>query len=92
MLKEKFIKCFTDATTVILCPVYNAGENINLKFKYENFAKQIIKKSKTRIIMVNDEKDLLKYIKQNIFGNKIVIGMGAGSISNWMKFLASELA
>ena len=92
LLKEKFIKCFTDATTVILCPVYNAGENINLKFKYENFAKQIIKKSKTRIIMVNDEKDLLKYVKQNIFGNKIVIGMGAGSISNWMKFLASELA
>ena len=38
------------------------------------------------------KKDLLRYIKQNIFGKKIVIGMGAGSISNWMKFLASELA
>ena len=42
--------------------------------------------------MVNDEKDLLKYVRQNIFGNKIVIGMGAGSISNWLKFLASKLA
>ena len=91
-LKEKFIRCFKDANTVILCPVYKAGENINLKFKYERFAKQIIKKSRTRLIMINNEKDLLKYVKQNIFGNKIVIGMGAGSISNWMKFLASELA
>ena len=92
LLKEKFITCFRDANTVILCPVYKAGENINLKFKYENFAKQIIKKSKTRLIMINNEKDLLKYVKQNIFGKKIVIGMGAGSISNWMKFLASKLA
>ena len=91
-LKEKFIRCFKNANTVILCPVYKAGENINLKFKYESFAKQIIKKSRTRLIMINNEKDLLKYVKQNIFGNKIVIGMGAGSISNWMKFLASELA
>ena len=91
-LKEKFITSFKDASIVILCPVYKAGENINLKFKYETFAKQIIKKSKTRLIMINNEKDLLRYIKQNIFGKKIVIGMGAGSISNWMKFLASELA
>ena len=91
-LKKKFEACFRDATTVILCPVYKAGETINLKFKYESFAKQIIKKSKTKLIMVNDEKDLLKYVRQNIFGNKIVIGMGAGSISNWLKFLASKLA
>ena len=75
-----------------MCPVYKAGENINLNFNYETFAKQIIKKSKTRLIMIKNEKDLLKYVKQNIFGQKIVIGMGAGSISSWMKFLASKLA
>ena len=31
--------------------------------------------------------ELAKFLKQNIYGNKIVIGMGAGSISNWMKKL-----
>ena len=27
------------------------------------------------------------FVKQNIYGNKVVIGMGAGSISNWIKEL-----
>ena len=26
-----------------------------------------------------------KYIKNNIYGKKIVIGMGAGTISTWMR-------
>ena len=30
---------------------------------------------------------LKRFIKQNSFGEKIYIGMGAGSISNWMKNL-----
>ena len=31
--------------------------------------------------------ELIKYAKQNIYGNKIAIGMGAGSISNWIRDL-----
>ena len=30
---------------------------------------------------------LAKFIKKNMSGKKIVIGMGAGSISNWMREL-----
>ena len=37
--------------------------------------------------MVTDKKQLAKYLKQNMSGKKIVIGMGAGSISNWIKEL-----
>ena len=37
--------------------------------------------------MINDEKELAKYVKKNIYGNIIVIGMGAGTISNWMRNL-----
>ena len=71
--------------------MFKAGENIKLNFNYKNFAKQIIKNSKVNLIIVNEEKDILKYVKQNIFGNKIVIGMGAGSISNWMRSLEHKL-
>ena len=28
-----------------------------------------------------------KFLKANMYGKKIVVGMGAGSISNWMKEL-----
>ena len=37
--------------------------------------------------MIEDHIQLAKYIKSNIYGKKIVIGMGAGSISNWMREL-----
>ena len=30
---------------------------------------------------------LAKFIKANIYGKKIVIGMGAGTISSWMREL-----
>ena len=40
--------------------------------------------------MVDNEKDLFKLVKQTIYGNKIVIGMGAGSISNWMRELSKK--
>ena len=70
------------ADVLILCPVYKAGENIKLNFNYQTFAKNIIKKSRLTLIMIKNEIELLKYVKQNIYGNNFVIGMGAGSISS----------
>ena len=86
-LKKEFSESFKKADTVILCPVYAAGEKIKLGFNYYNFAKEIIKKSKVKLFMVNNQYQLAKFIKNNIHGKKIVIGMGAGTISTWMKEL-----
>ena len=86
-LKAEFASAFKDADKVILFPIYTAGEKIKLGFSYSDFAKDIIKKSKVKLFLVNDKYQLAKYIKYNIYGKKIVIGMGAGSISNWMKTL-----
>ena len=86
-LKKEFSYSFKKADTVILCPVYTAGEKMKLGFDYNNFAKDIIKNSKVRLFLVNDKYELAKFIKHNIYGKKIVIGMGAGSISAWMKEL-----
>ena len=86
-LRKEFSYAFKDANTVILCPIYTAGEKINLGFNYLNFAKEIIKNSKVKLFLVNDNSELAKFLKKNMYGKKIVIGMGAGSISNWMKKL-----
>ena len=88
-LHEEFSKSFLKADTVVLCPIYKAGENIKLGFSYNNFARKIIKNSKVNLILINNNLDLLKFTKQNIYGNKIVIGMGAGSISDWIRELPS---
>ena len=86
-LRKEFSFAFKDADTVILCPVYTAGEKIKLGFNYFNFAKEIIKNSKVKLFLVNDNIQLSKFLKKNMYGKKIVIGMGAGSISNWMRKL-----
>ena len=84
-LRKEFSFSFKSADTVILCPIYTAGEKIKLGFSYMNFAKEIIKNSKVKLFLINDNKHLAKFVKNNMYGKKIVIGMGAGSISNWMR-------
>ncbi len=86
-LRREFSMAFKKADTVILCPIYTAGEKIRLGFSYLKFAKEIIKNSKVNLFFVNDDIQLAKFIKKNMFGKKIVIGMGAGTISNWMRKL-----
>ncbi len=86
-LKRDFSLAFKNADIVILCPIYTAGEKIKLGFNYLNFAKEIIKKSKVELFLVKNNIQLAKFLKKNMYGKKIVIGMGAGSISNWMKKL-----
>ncbi len=86
-LKREFSYAFQKADTVILCPIYTAGEKIELGFSYLNFAKEIIKNSKVKLFLVKDNYQLAKFLKNNMYGKKIVIGMGAGSISSWMRKL-----
>ena len=86
-LKKEFTYAFKNADKVILMPIYTAGEKLSLGFKYENFAKEIIKNSKVKLFLADDRIQLAKYIKNNIYGKKIVIGMGAGTISSWIREL-----
>ena len=86
-LRKEFSFAFKEADTVILCPIYTAGEKIKLGFNYLSFAKEIMKNSKVKLFLVNSNYELAKFLKNNIYGKKIVIGMGAGTISNWMRKL-----
>ena len=86
-LKKEFTNAFKDADIVILCPIYTAGEKMKLGFNYDDFASEIIKNSDVRLFLVENNKQLAKYLKQNMYGKKIVVGMGAGSISSWIKDL-----
>jgi UDP-N-acetylmuramate--alanine ligase len=86
-LRKEFSFAFKAADTVVLCPIFTAGEKMKLGFSYIKFAREIIKNSKVKLFLVNDNFQLAKFIKKNMYGKKIVIGMGAGTISNWMRKL-----
>ena len=53
--------------------------------------KDIIKYSNTSVILVNNEIEIERFLKDNLVNNEIVIGMGAGSISQWMRNLPNKL-
>jgi len=89
--KKEFTFAFKDADQVILCPIYDAGEKIKLGFNYYSFAEDIIKNSKVKLFLINDQFQLAKFVKYSIYGKKIVVGMGAGSISAWIRELPNLL-
>ena len=91
-LKKEFSFAFKNADKVILFPIYTAGEKIKLGFSYISFAKQVIKNSKVQLFLLDNKFQLAKFIKSSIYGKKIVIGMGAGTISGWMRELPKLLS
>ena len=56
-----------------------------LNFNLLNFAKLISKNSKIQVIIVKNQKELTNYFRKNLINDEIIIGMGAGSISQWMR-------
>ena len=42
-------------------------------------------------MIVKNQKELLNYFKKNLISDEIIIGMGAGSISQWMRDLQFSL-
>ena len=90
-LKSEFANSFKESDLVVLCPVYSAGEKIDNKFKQDKFARLISKKSRIQVINIENQKDLESYIRKNLFDDEMVICMGAGSISSWIRNIATKL-
>ena len=91
MLKNDFASSFKECDTVILCPVYAAGEKKTYNYNQKKFSKLITKKSKVQVINIQNEIDLKMYIKKNLIDDELVICMGAGSISGWIREIAKDL-
>ena len=91
LLKKEFSKSFKFSDKVILCPVYAAGEKNNKKFDLIKFGKMISFNSNVDVIIIENEENFKNFFKKNLIRNEIIIGMGAGSISNWMRNLKQSL-
>ena len=50
-----------------------------------NFAKLISKNSNVQVITVQNGKDLKRFFQKNLFDDELVLCMGAGSISKWIR-------
>ena len=90
-LKNDFARSFSDSDLVLLCPLYAAGEKKDKMYNQDNFAKLISKNSRTQVINLKDQEDMNNFFKKNLIKDEIIIGMGAGSISNWLRELEYKL-
>ena len=91
LLKKDFASSFNASDTVVLCPVFSAGEKDQYNFDQDKFSKLISKKSNTQVINIKSQKDLKVYLQKNLLDDEIIIAMGAGSISNWIREISKEL-
>ncbi len=85
LLEKEFSFSFHSSDKLILCPVYSAGEKINKNYNEVEFAKLIAKNSNTQVILIKGQEELNKFFKKNLLSNELIIGMGAGSITKWMR-------
>jgi UDP-N-acetylmuramate--alanine ligase len=90
-LKKQFASSFLKADIVILCPIYAAGEKKDKNYDELHFVNLIKKTSKVQVIIIKNEVELKKYLQKNLINNEIIVGMGAGSISKWMRDLKYQI-
>ena len=85
LLKKDFASAFKDSNLVVLCPVYSAGEKVDKKYDQIDFAKLISSNSQVQTVMVKNENDLKRFFIKNLLQDEIIVCMGAGSISKWIR-------
>ena len=90
-LKKEFASSFKSINTVVLCPVYSAGEKKKYNFNQDSFSKLISKRSKTQVVNIKNQEDLKNYFNKNLLSDEMVICMGAGSITNWIREIGNDL-
>ena len=90
-LIKEFSISFNKSDLVILCPIYAAGEKKDKNYNQDKFAKLISTNSKVQVVNIENEYELKKYLRRNLINKEIVIGMGAGSISKWMRGLKGNI-
>ena len=90
-LKKEFALSFKLSNAVVLCPVYAAGEKVDYNFNQDYFSKLIARKSGVQVINIKNQNELKNFFKKNLFDDEMVICMGAGSISNWIREISVRL-
>lgn len=89
-LYKEFTKSFVKADQVLICPVYSAGEK-NKHFNYDKFCRNVVTNSKTKVIQTFSKEQINLFLKKNLTNNQVVIAMGAGNISVWIRDIVKSL-
>tara|TARA_Y100000590_G_scaffold307133_1_gene346691 strand:+ start:1182 stop:2579 length:1398 start_codon:yes stop_codon:yes gene_type:complete len=91
LLKKEFAQSFKLSDMVVLCPVYSAGEKIDKNFNQYSFSKFISEQSNVQVVNIKNQIELKNFFRKNLLSDELIICMGAGSISNWIREIGKEI-
>lgn len=90
-LFDAFCGCFNEADSVIIAPVYAAGENPIAGINADAMAAQIRQNGHRDVMTLQTPEELPALIREKAQAGDVVICMGAGNITLWAQELPDTL-
>ena len=91
-LFESFCTCFNDADTVMIAPVYAAGEQPIAGADRDALVQGMRARGHRQVIPLDGPQDIAGIVKRLARPGDIVVFLGAGNITQWAYALPGELA
>lgn len=91
-LYDEFCMCFSEADSVIVTPIYEAGERPIEGITQNSIVDGIKSLSKNTVYAIADDAELVSKVNEISSDGDFVVCMGAGTISLWANALPQQLA
>ena len=91
-LFDEFAACFNDADTVIVAPIYAAGEQAIAGVTHEELAARIRARGPRDARVIDAPDQLAPLLAERAAEGDYVVCLGAGNITQWAAALPGELA
>jgi UDP-N-acetylmuramate--alanine ligase len=90
-LFNEFSACLDDADVVVVTPVYSAGEAPIPGIDRDELASGLRRHGHPNVLTIDDEDALVETIATVAKPGDIVVGLGAGTITDWINALPNRL-
>ncbi len=91
-LMDEFATCFNNADTVLVAPVYPAGEQPIEGINHEELVNRMRARGHRDARVISGPEDLAPVLKDRVADGDYVVCLGAGSITQWAAALPGDLA
>lgn len=91
-LFDEFASCFNDAETVLVAPVYEAGEKPIEGFDSPGLVSKMKSNGHRNVQTIAGQEEIAPYIAEHAGEGDYVIFLGAGNVTAWAHALPGELA
>jgi UDP-N-acetylmuramate--alanine ligase len=91
-LFNEFSACLDDADIVVVTPVYSAGEAPIPGIDRDELASGLRRHGHPHVLTVDDDQALVETIASVAKSGDVVVGLGAGTITDWINALPNNLA